>query len=129
MTKSPPTTPHPSMGRILGIFVGWPLAYLAFWGGTVVLWLISGGVHGELAAPLLWAFMAVFVIAKPMVVLTVALLISCLWLLSRVSSGGERVAWALALVVGNVVAMPVFYWRFIRVAGQGGAGRGVGAIA
>jgi len=91
------TVRYRSRDAVLGVLACWPLAFLA---SSVV----AGGptsVHGVLALPTL--------------LLVVGLVVGFVRHATRSFSvpRGQRSWWAAGLVVGALVVLPVYWWRFI----------------
>ena len=93
---------------LLGIVTLWPLVYLAAFFALVALRILVRPLTPPVKTTLI-------VFHTGTIVWTIGLLAGYLRLLFR----SDRVApenklpWAVALVLGNVVALPLFFWRAV----------------
>ena len=88
--------------------------------GAVTLWI-----------PLYTVYLVVFVLPQALLVATlgatIVLVVALLTIYiadayrNRRIPDAHRSSWAAALVMGNVVAMPVYWWLYLRPAGQAAA--------
>jgi hypothetical protein len=95
----------------LGLITIWPLVYLVLFAATIATIVLSGGVH--LAELPRWPG---YVLAMQPATLALTGGLVCFYVIRVFSSRlarDQRARWVVALVLGSVFAMPVFFWRYV----------------
>jgi hypothetical protein len=98
---------------LVGAVTFWPLVYTGFFGGVVAAAAIAGG-QLLVPAPVLFGLQ----VATTFVI--IALLVA--YLLDTYHNPrltlARRKLWTVVLLVGSTVAMPVYWWLYVRPTGR-----------
>ena len=98
---------------LVGAATFWPLVYTVFFGGVVAAAAIAGG---QLLVPV----PVLFGLQVATTIVIVALLVAYLRDAYRNPrlTAARRKLWTVVLFVGSTVAMPVYWWLYVRPTGR-----------
>lgn len=98
---------------LLGIVTFWPAAYMVLFFGFIfsTIFFISGGDGENLGPPFAIIFILHFLTMLVIAALTVFYIVN-VFRNERVEKD-KKVLWAIVLFLGNVVAMPIYWWVYI----------------
>lgn len=108
---------------LVGVLTAWPIFYLFLFFGfvaTTMLWM--GGSHRRVDSGMPVAFTVLMVLHLGTMLLMMALTVFYVVYLFKTDrvTGDKKVLWAVVLFLGNIIAMPGFFYLYVWPDEEGG---------